>query len=378
MKVRLAVHGRFHAFDLAASLHRHGALEAVHTTYPRFIAKRWLGTDIKVISEPWLEARRRFAQRVLHSHCQDVGVATAFARAVARSIVSSDADILVGWSGASLEAIAPAQARGLKVVIERGSSHIDHQARVLSEAFAKAGITAPAIDPVVAARERAEYEAADAICVPSELAAQSFVDAGVPREKMIVNPLGVDAVRFHLADRPPRNARPRVLCSGNVGIRKGAPTLITASEKLQGAVEVVFAGPIGGDIERPEPGALAWVHFAGAVPNNDMPERYRQSDIFCLPSIEEGFGMAVLEAMASGLPVVVSDRVGACDLVQNGVCGFIVPADDPDALAARLYELAEDEDKRLRMGQAARRIAERHGWLQTGARAIEAYRRLID
>lgn len=379
MKIRIAVHGRYHAFDLARELHRLGMLEAVHTTYPAFVARRWLAPDIRILGEPLLELRRRFAQRILGSNAQDAPIAEAFGRAVAGRIGSSNADILVGWSGATLEAVAPAQAHGMKVVIERGSTHIDHQTRVLRDAFAKCGIVAPPTGPRLIERERAEYAAADAIFVPSALAARTFVDAGVPTGKVFVNPLEVDTSRFAPpAERPARD-RPRVLFAGLIGIRKGVPDLLAASAALNGSIALVLAGDRSPEFADLPTLPMTGVTFAGGLSGEAMASAYRDADIFCLPSLEEGFGMTVLEAMASGLPVVVSDQVGAADAVTDGVTGFIVPAGNPDALAARLEQLATDRDLRTEMGRAARTAMQgRRGWADTAARAVATYRTLLD
>ena len=87
-----------------------------------------------------------------------------------------------------------------------------------------------------------------------------------------------------------------------------------------------------------------------------MPAMYRNADVLVLPSLVEGSALVVLEAMASGLPVIVTPNVGA-DAVRDGVEGFVVPIRSPEAVACRLEELASDDSLRVAMGKAARTAA---------------------
>ena len=92
-----------------------------------------------------------------------------------------------------------------------------------------------------------------------------------------------------------------------------------------------------------------------------MAAEYDAADIFVLPSVEDGSALATILAMAAGLPVIVSDQAGA-DLVVDGVNGFVVPARDVDALAARLEQLIADPELRARMGAAAAASAVARTW----------------
>lgn len=373
MKVCVAVHGRFHGFDLAAELHRHGALAALLTTYPRFAARRFLPEGLPLRSAPALELLRRAAQR-LGAPVPDLFIARRFARFVARAL-PADCDLLIGWSGATLEAIAPARRRGCKVVIERGSSHIAHQAAVLAELAGR-----PVVDPRMIAREEAEYAAADAIAVPTGYARDTFIARGVSAERLIVNPYGVDLRRFHPPGRRPDRDPARLVFVGRIGPRKGVDTLIAALERLSpGTVAARLIGPH-------DPGVAALLARAdaagiaadGALPGNALPAAYTDADIFCLPSREEGLPLTMLQAMAAGLPVIATPETGAADVMTDGVHGRIVPSGDPAALARAIGALAADPAARRAQGAAARQRVE-HGfsWPDYGDRAIGLYRELL-
>jgi glycosyltransferase involved in cell wall biosynthesis len=114
---------------------------------------------------------------------------------------------------------------------------------------------------------------------------------------------------------------------------------------------------------------LSQVEFVGTVPNEQLPKHYSSAHVMVFPSIEDGFGMVIGEALACGCPVVASKHTGGSDLFSDGVEGFIVPPRDVDALVKRLEALMQDEPLRQRMSEAALRcVAEIGGWEAYGER----------
>ena len=126
---------------------------------------------------------------------------------------------------------------------------------------------------------------------------------------------------------------------------------------------LVFAGdgPERAKLDRiaSELGISDRVRFLGFLNQSELPAAYRSADVFVLPSLFEPFGLVVNEAMLCGLPVVVSDRVGAkFDLVRNGENGYVYPAGNLEALAAILRDLLPGAEKRKHMGAASLRRME--------------------
>ena len=377
MKVAIAVHGRFHAFDLARGLHTRDALSQVATTYPAFVARRWLPAPIRLSTAPWLEAWRRLYGRVPLLPAPDPALAVAFGRFAARTLPEG-ADLLVGWSSASLEAIPAARSRGMRVVIERGSTHIQHQTEILTAEYARLGLGRAPTPPALVERELSEYEQADAIAVPSRFAASTFVARGVPATKVIVNPLGVDRGRFAVPVKA-GTGKPRILFAGEIGVRKGIAHLLEAFASLSAGAELHLVGPV-------EPGfevilarcSLAGVILHGPLSGTALVRAYANADIFCLPSIEEGFGMVLGEAMAAGLPVVATSVTGASELIESGREGILVPPADVPALRDALRALIDDSANRARMGAAARaRLDKGLSWNDYAERALDAYRAVL-
>ncbi|MEE2998026.1 MAG: glycosyltransferase family 4 protein [Pseudomonadota bacterium] len=358
MKVEVAVHGRFHAFDLAKGLYRKGHLGTLHTTYPSFAVRRVTGVGLTLNCAPHLEVIRRLAQRSTRQDVTDF-ILERFGRFVARNLGRSGTDLLVGWSSVTLEAIPVARDKGMAVVVDRGASHIVHQDNILTMAYQELDLEFPGISRRVIGREMKEYLAADKIIVPSTVAANSFVDHGIAPEKLAVVRLGVDTERFRPVARSSRSGKPRILFVGSIGIQKGTPRLLQSFAPLSRQAELHLVGPVEQEFARALEGLPTdGVTFRGPVAKHKIPKIYTEADIFCLPSVHEGFGMVVLEAMAAGLPVVVSDQVGAADVINNGESGYVFPVASGEALTEILAGLICNPKLRQEIGQTARQEAE--------------------
>ncbi len=192
-----------------------------------------------------------------------------------------------------------------------------------------------------------------------------------------VIPNGVDTALFCPDTAAGRGeGRIRLICCGRLIKRKGQQYLIPALARLkqQGvAVELLLVGTgDNGPALRRHVQNLELedaVQFTGFVPWESMPRLYQTSDIFVLPSCNEGMSIALLEAMATGLPVVVTDTGGTRELVNDN--GFVIPWADPIALADAIGRLAASADLRRRMGVVSREIACRFNWQKTAERYLE-------
>jgi glycosyltransferase involved in cell wall biosynthesis len=189
-------------------------------------------------------------------------------------------------------------------------------------------------------------------------------------------PFGVDLEAFPVsADR----REPVVVFAGHLKPYKNVDGLIRAWSLVverHPAARLRIAGE--GD-ERPRLEALAArldvahaLQFLGYRSRSVLSEEYRRATALCLPSRGESFGLVCLEAMASGTPAVVSDRIsGAYDFVDDGGNGFMAPADDPGALANRIAVLLDDPERARCMGSRARATAERFAWPEVARRHLE-------
>lgn len=224
----------------------------------------------------------------------------------------------------------------------------------------------------------------DAFLPVSEFSAATL---NVPKEKTHVVYGGCDVQRFAPGD----DVRHGVLYVGRITPHKGIDRLIRA---LPHDVSLTVAGTSGHDPEMPEaayPDLLRRVaigkevSFIGRVDEIELPRLYRRAQIYVLPSVEttcygkriaisELLGLSLLEAMASGTPVIASRVGGLPEVVRHGETGLLVPPGDEVALREAINELTHDRAKARRMGEAGRElVAETFTWERCAERCIAAY-----
>ncbi|WP_088285022.1 glycosyltransferase family 4 protein [Kineosporia sp. A_224] len=184
-----------------------------------------------------------------------------------------------------------------------------------------------------------EIRMADVILVNSHLASRTFVSQGVSLERVVVVPLGFDRAEWTALPHVARATR-RVLFVGAIAGRKGLLDLVDAASRLPDDIEWVFAGP------SPEPevstalrAAFPRCQFLGPLSKRELVQQYSQATVLVLPSRQEAFGLVVLEALACGSRVVVSDGCGASAIVaSNPDFGRVFPAGDSEELGRALVE----------------------------------------
>lgn len=228
------------------------------------------------------------------------------------------------------------------------------------------------------ARKDAELLFADCVVVSSRFVAESLALAPNPPARVEILPYGAPVPSpVPLASRRPQDPL-RILFAGHLRQRKGVAYLFEALAQLQQPHELTLAGPLPAQpcpaLER----ELAKPHrrWLGVLPHLKLLEAMRAHHVFVFPSLAEGFGLVVTEALANGLPVITTAHTCAPEVIRDGVEGFIVPIRDPDAIAQRLTLLYENEDRRCAMGEAARRRAAEIKWTVFEDRIADLVRRL--
>jgi glycosyltransferase involved in cell wall biosynthesis len=161
--------------------------------------------------------------------------------------------------------------------------------------------------------------------------------------------------------------------------RKGLDTLIRALAQLEPGrfqLEIVGDGPARESLRElaVSLGVAEEVRFLGSLDRAEVAERYREADLFTLPSTAESFGNVFAEALASGLPVVATQVGGIPDLVEHGINGLLVAPGDPAGLAQAIRYLGSDPEIRRQMGQRNRAKAEAAlDWGQVTSRYLSIY-----
>lgn len=222
--------------------------------------------------------------------------------------------------------------------------------------------------------EGANARSADVVMVTSEHSRGVALEAyGLDPTRVKAVPEGIEIERWsdpaEAADKPV-GAETVILSVARQYRRKNTIALLRAMPSILEAAPSTRLRIVGGGPElqhlvraRQSLGLAESVVITGELPDADgIRNEYRAADIFCLPSLQEGFGIAFLEAMASGLPIVACRSSAVPEVVPEGKAGLLVPPDDPLALEGALVRLLRDPPLRRRMGEAGRRIAGEHGW----------------
>ena len=264
-----------------------------------------------------------------------------YSRWVAKKIPPCDA--YIGLSGTGLHAGKKVQALGSGYVMDRGSTHIRYADSILSAEHEAWSIPYRSVHKWLIENEEAEAELADLIMVPSDFAAETFVQQGVPREKLRVVPYGINLAEFYPNGTPPRD-RFRLVFVGQFSLRKGAPYLLEAFRQFQHPrKELVVVGNIGEDMKilltvNPP----SDVRFEGWYPREKVKDYLSTAHALVLPSIEEGLALVQAQAMACGCPVIATPNTGSETLFTHRREGLIVDARDPIALMEAFVELADN------------------------------------
>ncbi len=166
-----------------------------------------------------------------------------------------------------------------------------------------------------------------------------------------------------------------LLSVGRLSHEKRVDVLLDAFRRLREhapdvRLAVVGDGPARAELEAAAPEG---VRFLGELRGDPLAQVYASADVFCFPSTTDTFGQVMLEAAASGLPVVAANAGGAAELVQHGVTGLLVPPDDPVALADALAELVDDGPMRLALGRRGLAAARHRSWGRSHEELLEGY-----
>lgn len=374
--------GRFHHFHLARQLERAGVLGEVVTGFPRLALRGEGGIPReKIRAFPWLQGPYMVQARFFPSSRQFVRDWAWWAHETLDAYAArrfANVDAVIALSGSGLRAGRRVHAEGGSYVCDRGSSHIRSQNALLLEEYARWKVPFPGVDPRIIAKEEEEYEEADRITVPSAFAYQSFLAQGVPEQKLSCVPYGVEIGRFErVAD--PDDSRFDILFVGGVSVRKGFLYLLDAFRKFNHpAKRLRVIGLVQPEMRNLLRGrSLAGVEFLGNVRQEELRLHYSRAHVFVLPSVEEGFGMVMGEAMACGCPVVATTHTGAADILSDGVEGFILPVRDSGGILTCFERLAQNPGRRERMSAAAQaRALQIGGWDQYGADMLSVLRKL--
>ncbi len=227
-------------------------------------------------------------------------------------------------------------------IVERGSSHIKFQNSLLKDEYSRWNLPYKEINKNIINREIEEYQFCDYITVQSTFAENTFIEMGVPKNKILKLPLGVntDLFKKHVKN----DNIFRVLYAGTLSIRKGSLYLLEAISKINlPNFEFVFNGHVSPELKPFIHKYESKIKFLGSRPFNELANLYSQASVFVLPTIEDGFAKVITEAMACGVPVITTTNCSGPDVITDKIDGFVIPIRNVDIIIEKILTLYEDK-----------------------------------
>jgi starch synthase len=329
---------------------------------------------------PWREAGRLLSQQLGLQFLtrSETGVFSVDAvylsldrRVAQRLRDSSQLKAVYAYDHGALESFRAATARGLKCIYEhpivywRESRRYQQEEAELNPEW-KSTLGAIQDSEEKLARKDAELALADIVIVPSTFSKNSLHQAPAFKASVQVVPYGFPLVSH--APSESRTGKLAVLFVGALSQAKGLKYLLEAAAKLERQIDLTLIGKRVSPLI-PTPAVLDKHRWIPSLAYDDLLREMSRHDVLVLPSLHEGFGLVIGEAMAQGLVVIATPHSAAPDLIDDGVDGFIIPIRSTDAIVEKLELLLHEPARLSEMKQAARRKAQTHSW--------EAYRRTL-
>lgn len=336
LEIAMTVGGKFSSEQAALALQRAGHSVNVVTSLPRARFSSELSCSTVVSSE----LIYRIGKQLGFENGSDLLKMRVFSRSAKRKLQKNKPpDLIFGWSSFSQELFS-SLPRTYKVLV-RESTHIAFQDVILAEAYGRLGLRYQQRAQVME-RELAEYTLADKILVCSQFAKETFIERGINENKLAVIPLGVETQVFRPRRRHAPHLPMKFLFVGSLSVRKGIVTLLEATQGLpSNLLKLTCVGPIEPELKRL---LKRFRHFEWipALPSEKIAPLMREFDAFVFPTLEDGYGSVLVQAMSSGLVPISTTCAGSAEWIVPNVHGILVPPHDVQSLRKSIVELAEN------------------------------------
>jgi len=361
MKFSIYIKGRSYSFQLAKALSKTDNLDFLITSYPKFIVKKYNVPATKIKSIFLIEILARLLGKFdpllnkLKLNFETNQIMDWIADTIYSLFFIQNSDFLfMGFGNSCCKIIKKAKKKNIKTIFFLNNSSPTFR-QVLKEEYNKLGLSKfYIIEPKAMTRKINEsIRMADYIGAVSSFQKQTYINEGIDESKMCLSFLGVDTSVFF-----PKNIKKDkfiVICVSNDFVRKGVKYLIEAFNSLKldnSELWIVGKNPrkVVERIVKIEKNNI----FIDAVSEFRLPELYNQSSIFCLPTLEDGAGMVMLQAMSCGLPVISTKYSIAPDVITEGEEGFIVEPSNTTLISEKIKFFYDNPNKIIEIGSKAR------------------------
>jgi D-inositol-3-phosphate glycosyltransferase len=306
-------------------------------------------------------------------------------RLVARALPSlaDQIDIVHTWPMGARETLRTARRLGIPTVLERPNAHTRFAYEAVRDECERLGVALPAdhehaYNADILRLEEEEYALADRLLCPSDFVVKTFLDQGFESAQLVRHLYGYDETEFHPPVEPRRDAPGlTVLFVGVCAVRKGVHFALEAwlNSPASAHGKFLIAGEFLPDYADKLSHMLAHPSVEALGHRTDVAELMRRSDALVLPSIEEGFGLVCVEALASGCVPMISD---ACtDVCRHGENALVHRVADVEALTEQFSALHRDRQLLARLRAEALRTGREYTWTKVGARLVEVYEEVV-
>ncbi len=261
----------------------------------------------------------------------------AFDRWAARKLLPGD--WVFSSYGYANECFRKARIQGGLTFLDGGNSHPENFWKIVGEEHRKWGIRRPPIPEWHYRRSLAMMKDVDYVLAPSAFVANSFLERGFSHDQILRTFYPVDLSCFKADSSPRPPERPfTIINTGGLSLRKGAPYLLEAFRRIRDRIpnaRLLLTRTLNKPVEdllKRDYSDLP-IEWSGYLPQEALAQRLREADVFILPSLEEGLVRTAIQAMACGLPAILTSHTGANDYIEEGVNGSIVPLRDAEAIA---------------------------------------------
>jgi glycosyltransferase involved in cell wall biosynthesis len=293
------------------------------------------------------------------------GMSRNFDSHVARRLRQRRPDIVYAYEGSALQTFREAKRQGITTVDEQSSSYTGFTCKLFAVEAERnpqfANLLPPLEDSMLyLERQEQELQLADYVFVPSSFVLRTL-EGLVANDKVRVISYGAPPVSPRTRWNLQRSAPLRVLFVGNLGQHKGIGYLLEALDLLGDTAELTLVGRRLRANAIVDQACSRW-RWHESLPHSRVLEVMQQSDVLVLPSLSDSFGLVVAEALACGLPVIVTPNTGASEIVRDGREGFVVPICSADAIAERLEMLCRDREMLAELSRRAQVTAAENSW----------------
>jgi glycosyltransferase involved in cell wall biosynthesis len=247
-------------------------------------------------------------------------------------------DHILSSFGYANESFKWVREHGGKTFVDGGNSHPENYRSVLGEEYRRWGCKLDPLPGIWNERSIEMMPLVDYVLSPSSYVTKSFLDRGFRNDQILQNIYPLDLSCFSPRTTPREKDQPlTIISTGAPSLRKGTPYLLEAFRIIRKTYPNARLCLNDGVHDSLRPILARWkdlpIDWMPSLPHRELAERLRNADIFVLPSIEEGLARTALEAMACGLPAVVTSHTGANDFLTSAEAGEVVPVRDPEAIA---------------------------------------------